>query len=41
MLGRDSDAGGRDFWTERLATTRVEAILAGIGGSAEFYRRHA
>jgi hypothetical protein len=36
MLGRDSDAGVRSCWTERLATTRVEAILAGIGGSAEF-----
>ena len=41
MLGRNADAGGRAFWTDRLATTRVEAILAGIGGSAEFYRRHA
>lgn len=41
MLGRNADAGGRTFWTDRLATTRVEAILAGIGGSAEFYRRHA
>lgn len=41
MLGRDADAGGRQFWTDRLKRTRVEAILAGIGGSAEFYRRHA
>jgi hypothetical protein len=41
MLGRDADSGGRAYWTERLKRTRVEAILAGIGGSAEFYRRHA
>lgn len=41
MLGRNADAGGRAFWTDRLATTRVEAILAGIGGSAEFYRLHS
>ena len=40
MLGRNADASGRAFWTEALATTRVEAILAGIGGSAEFYRIH-
>lgn len=41
MLGRNADSGGRNFWTDRLKRTRVEAILAGIGGSAEFYRRHA
>lgn len=41
MLGRNADSAGRDYWTDRLARTRVEAILAGIGGSAEFYLRHA
>lgn len=41
MLGRDADARGREFWADRLKLTRVEAILAGIGGSAEFYARHA
>ncbi|NLD77834.1 MAG: DUF4214 domain-containing protein [Acidimicrobiales bacterium] len=40
MLGRDSDAAGRQFWADRLKLTRVEAILAGIGGSAEFYELH-
>lgn len=41
MLGRNADSAGRAYWTDRLKLTRVEAILAGIGGSAEFYRRHA
>ena len=41
MLGRDADAAGRAYWTDRLLTTRVEVILAGIGGSGEFFSRNA
>ena len=41
MLGRPADSAGRNFWTDQLATTRVEGILAGLGGSAEFYVHHS
>jgi len=41
MLGRSADATGRAYWAQRLTTTRVEAILAGIGGSTEYFHRHA
>ena len=41
MLGRSADAAGRAYWAQRLTTTRVEAILAGIGGSTEYFHRHA
>ena len=40
MLGRRPDAGGRAYWTAQLVTTRVEVILSGLGGSAEFFERH-
>lgn len=41
ILDRRSDREGRAFWAERLRTTRVEGIMAGLGGSAEFFNRHA
>jgi hypothetical protein len=39
LLGRSADAAGRAYWTTRLATTRIEVLLAGIAGSREFLER--
>ena len=37
LLARGADAGGRAYWTTRLATTRIEVLLAGIASSRELY----
>jgi hypothetical protein len=39
LLGRSADAAGRAYWTTRLASTRIEVLLAGIAGSREFLER--
>lgn len=39
LLGRSADPAGRAYWTTRLATTRIEVLLAGIAGSREFLER--
>lgn len=37
ILDRRPDAAGREHWAGRLTSTRVEVILAGLAGSAEFF----
>jgi len=35
LLGRKPDDAGRAYWTTKLATTRIEVLLAGIASSRE------
>jgi len=35
LLGRKADDAGRAYWTTKLATTRIEVLLAGIASSRE------
>jgi hypothetical protein len=37
VVGRAPTTGERDSWTAKLATTRIEVLIAGLAGSAEFY----
>ena len=37
VLDRGPFAGERDYWTTKIATTRIEVLIATLAGSAEFY----
>ena len=37
IVERQPTAGERDYWTTKLATTRVEVLIATLASSAEFY----
>lgn len=37
ILDRQPTAGERDYWTTKIATTRIEVLIATLGASAEFY----
>ena len=37
ILDRQPTTGERDYWTTKLATTRVEVLIATLASSAEFY----
>ncbi|MCU1369952.1 MAG: Prenyltransferase [Ilumatobacteraceae bacterium] len=37
VLDRQPTTGERDYWTAKLASTRVEVLIAGLASSAEFY----
>jgi hypothetical protein len=38
VLDRAPTTGERDYWTTRLATTRIEVLLAALASSPELYR---
>ena len=37
ILERQPATGERDYWTTKIATTRIEVLIATLGASAEFY----
>lgn len=37
LLDRAPATGERDYWTTKIATTRIEVLLATLGASAEYY----
>ena len=37
LLERAPTTGERDYWTTKIATTRIEVLLAVLGASAEYY----
>ena len=37
VVGRAPTTGERDYWTTKIATTRIEVLIATLAASAEFY----
>jgi hypothetical protein len=37
VLDRQPTTGERDYWTTKVATTRIEVLIASLAASAEFY----
>jgi len=37
ILDRAPTVGERDYWTTKIATTRIEVLIAALAGSGEFY----